>query len=478
MSTQLPERPRLERLKNEAKDLLKRARKGDASAAKAIGELKLANAQLAIARQYGFASWSKLKRHIEGFDDRRDEFFSAIRAGDRERVARVLDGDPGIVRTRNPHSFGETPITAAANRDDRRMIDLLIERGADVNARSDWWAGSFGALDFASEETSAYLVKQGATLTAHAAARLGLVHELATIIGQNPDAVHERGGDGQYPLHFARSPEVVDLLVAAGADLDARDLDHESTAAQWRIKNREVLERLVHHGASTDIFIAVALDDPALIQTHLEADPLALTRKPNEPGNPMVHHQAPGSPIYVYELGFSRPLQVAANLDRPRAFEFLFEKSPPEARLTAACWKGDRELAIAYREHVTKLSGQDAAIVCDAARYRHWDQVALMLEMGIDVNAQDHERMTAIHWAGFHGDSVGIGVLLPYGPNLELQNVYGGTALSTLCYGSVNGWYREHDYAGAAELLIAGGAVVLDRIAGTPAVNKVLARHR
>ncbi len=259
MSTQLPERPSLEHLKNEAKDLLKRAKKGDASAAQAIGELKLVNAQLAVAREYGFASWSKLKRHIEGFDDRRDEFFSAIRAGDRARVAKVLDDDPAIVRARNPHAFGETAITAAANRDDRPMIDLLLERGVDVNARSDWWAGSFGALDFASEETSAYLVKRGAKLTAHAAARLGLVQELSSIIKHNPEVVHERGGDGQFPLHFAKSAEVVDLLVAAGADLDARDLDHESAAAQWRIKNREVLERLVNHGASTDIFMAVAL---------------------------------------------------------------------------------------------------------------------------------------------------------------------------------------------------------------------------
>lgn len=478
MSTQLPERPSLEHLKNEAKDLLKSAKKGDASAAQAIGELKLANAQLAVAREYGFASWSKLKRHIEGFDDRRDEFFSAIRAGDRARVAKVLDDDPAIVRARNPHAFGETAITAAANRDDRPMIDLLLERGVDVNARSDWWAGSFGALDFASEETSAYLVKRGAKLTAHAAARLGLVQELSSIIKHNPEVVHERGGDGQFPLHFAKSAEVVDLLVAAGADLDARDLDHESTAAQWRVKNREVLERLVYHGASTDIFMAVALDDPDLIHEHLAADPKALTRKTNEPGNPMVHHHAPGSPIYVYELGFSRPLQVAANLDRPRAFELLFEKSPPEARLAAACWKGDRELAMVYRDYAPKLSGQDAAIICDAARYSHWDQVVLMLEMGIDVNAQDHERMTPIHWASFHGDSAGIAAVMPYRPNLELKNVYGGTALSTLCYGSVNGWHREHDYAGAAELLIGAGAIVLDRIAGTPAVNEVLARHR
>ena len=50
----LPDRPDLRHLKDQAKDLL---RAGQATS--------LAKAQFQIARQYGFASWPKLKAHVE-----------------------------------------------------------------------------------------------------------------------------------------------------------------------------------------------------------------------------------------------------------------------------------------------------------------------------------------------------------------------------------------------------------------------------
>lgn len=55
----LPDRPSLEYLKKEAKDLLRTLHQQRLDA-------KLADAQHALARQYGFASWPRLKRHVEG----------------------------------------------------------------------------------------------------------------------------------------------------------------------------------------------------------------------------------------------------------------------------------------------------------------------------------------------------------------------------------------------------------------------------
>lgn len=466
MSKQLPERPSLEYLKNEAKALKK-----------AHGLSKLSEAQFAVAKEYGFPSWTRLKQYVEGYDDLREAFFDAIRAGDRDRVAQALHQSPGLIRAHDPRHFGEVPISTAANRSDKGMIDLLLKAGADIDARSDWWAGSFGALDYADEETSAYLLKKGAKLTAHSAARLGMAKELKEILSQNPEAVRERGGDGQFPLHFAKTAEIVDILVDAGADLDARDIDHESTAAQWRIKNGEVLKRLVERGAATDIFIAVALDDPDLIAQHLEQDPEGLTRKSNQPA-PLLHDKAPGAPIYIYEIGHVSPIQLAANLEKQKAFDFLFEKSPPALKLLAATWRGDRETALKYKSEAKNLAKEEAAQICDAARYRRLDLLRLMLELGFDVDAQDHEGMSPVMWSGFHGWKEGIETVLPYQPNLEIKNVYGGTALGTLTYGSVNGWYRDAPFAECAQMLIDAGSEVLSQMSGSPEVNEVLAKSR
>jgi hypothetical protein len=58
MSRNLPDRPNLEFLKKEAKALLDSLRQTDPAA-------QLADAQHALARDYGFASWPKLKAHVE-----------------------------------------------------------------------------------------------------------------------------------------------------------------------------------------------------------------------------------------------------------------------------------------------------------------------------------------------------------------------------------------------------------------------------
>jgi len=58
MSRNLPPHPNLEHLKKQAKDLLHDLKQRDPA-------LKLADAQHAIAREYGFASWPKLKAYVE-----------------------------------------------------------------------------------------------------------------------------------------------------------------------------------------------------------------------------------------------------------------------------------------------------------------------------------------------------------------------------------------------------------------------------
>jgi len=78
----LPQNPSLEHLKYQAKDLMKAHAARDAAAAQRIrefhpqwtkasdseifaGQFRLSDAQLGTAREYGFASWARLKRRVE-----------------------------------------------------------------------------------------------------------------------------------------------------------------------------------------------------------------------------------------------------------------------------------------------------------------------------------------------------------------------------------------------------------------------------
>jgi len=484
MLKQLPDNASLEHLKTQAKSLLSDWQSNDPTAlarAEALpltSPFQLADAQFVIAREYGFDSWSKLKRHVEGIGDRTKAFFAAIRAGDRSRVQDLLAEDPTLVRTKDEGDFGAPSITVAAYRDDLPMIDLLLASGANVDDRSNWWAGGFGPLDLASEETSAYLLKRGATLTAHAAARLGMVAELSALIAMEPGVVHERGGDGQFPLHFAKTPEIVDILVDAGADLDARDLDHEGTAAQHRIFDAPVLRRLVERGATQDVFTAAALDDVETLSQLLDADPGAISRRALEPGNPWIP-SAPGGAAYTYNIGNTLPYMLAAHLGNEGARRLLWERATPAQRLSWAAWSADRDLALSIQAEnpgvLDQLSPRELRVLPDAAWLRRLDAVQLCLELGFDPNARGDDASAAIDRAAFHGFDNVIEAILPYRPDLTVRNAFGGTPLGACLYGSLHSWRKDGDFPRSVRLLIEAGAVLPERPSGSPEVRAVLA---
>jgi hypothetical protein len=171
---------------------------------------------------------------------------AAVTSGDADETARLLASFPALKsRLDEPMpdgSFGGTVLLRALSTHNRQLVDVLLSAGADINARSHWWAGSFGVLDQASGMES-YLIEHGARVDAHAAARLGMLHRLRELVTADPSLVHARGGDGQTPLHFAASVEIAEFLLDQGAEIDARDIDHESTPAQYLVDSRQDVAR-------------------------------------------------------------------------------------------------------------------------------------------------------------------------------------------------------------------------------------------
>ncbi len=109
-------------------------------------------------------------------------------------------------------------------------------RRRNPGSRTQWWAGGYGVLDDCDPALVDFLVERGAVIDAHAAARLGKLPEPTDLVAADPEAVHARGGDGQTPLHFASTVDIAAFLLAHGAEIDALDVHHESTPAQYMLR--------------------------------------------------------------------------------------------------------------------------------------------------------------------------------------------------------------------------------------------------
>ncbi|MES2464765.1 MAG: hypothetical protein V4671_29730, partial [Armatimonadota bacterium] len=109
MSQSLPERPNLEHLKTQAKDLLAAYRANSPDARQRIGSLfptanpaGLSEAQLVIAREYGFDSWAALKTQVairanaSGLTERADQLAGAAVGGKTETVSALLASEASL----------------------------------------------------------------------------------------------------------------------------------------------------------------------------------------------------------------------------------------------------------------------------------------------------------------------------------------------------------------------------------------------
>ncbi len=112
MSRQLPSRPNLEYLKNQAKEQLEELQRQDPSA-------QLADAQHALAREYGFASWPLLKANVE---DRLAAFARGVRL-----FAGAWQADLAKSQRHPANQFQRATIVFDVDGDDLRMSDIVVD---------------------------------------------------------------------------------------------------------------------------------------------------------------------------------------------------------------------------------------------------------------------------------------------------------------------------------------------------------------
>ena len=409
-----------------------------------------------------------------------DRIRKALCEDDAAGVREVLESHPELKAKINERiEGGDGSIVTHAR--SREMLDVLLAAGADLNAGTDWWAGGFGLLHTASPELAAYAIERGAVVDVHAAARLGRMDRLRELLATDPALVHARGGDGQTPLHFAGTVEVAECLLESGADLEARDVDHESTPAQYMVRDRqEVLRFLIERGCQTDLLMAAALGEAGLVRRHLEANPDSIRLRVSDDYFPMVGGKSGGT-IYQWTLGwYVSAHQVAGNFGHESIFQLLMERSPDEIKLIAACWLKD-EAAVNSLLHfqpdlARRLPEAERRQLAHAVRNNDLPAVRLMLAIGLPVDAGSQHGATALHWAAWHGNLEMVKLLLHHHPPLEQTDAdFHGTPLRWAIHGSENSWEPETgNYPATVAALLAAGAQPPDELAGTEAVRAVL----
>jgi ankyrin repeat protein len=283
----LPARLSFEQLRKQAKELLKSFRAADGRAVAEVerfesrpdpAKFALADAQRVLARAYGFASWTKLKQHVEGVNAKK--FCAAVNAGDVATVRRLAKAWPELVQI-EADGFTGLPLHIAVLNRDADTARVLMELGAD--ARQGIWPHRDATTAFTIAREREYddvlaVIEQGEAARRRAMSLTGSTIDSKTdqinraiLRDQCDEAVKilesdlslvgacnveqpingidcRRLAHGTTPLHVAawkHNAKMAAWLLDRGAPVDARDgyghtpLDTAATVAGWSAHGRD-----------------------------------------------------------------------------------------------------------------------------------------------------------------------------------------------------------------------------------------------
>ena len=396
-------RPDLDQLKRQAKELLAAFRDGQPDiTAEVTGHyhgadpatFALHDAQLVIARAYGFESWPKLKAYVDGVTVTR--LAEAVRTGDLAAVRAMLDARPELVHMDMSEHNEHRALHYAVLARNPQMVRLLMDRGADPYKGIWPHRDATRALTIASErgyDDIVAIIKEAlrrrsadaagpqradatppidrsSPIIARLSAAFATGGEAAVIacLEEEPRLVYWDRGDGWTMLHHASLMLCLDVatwLVAHGADVNAHepcswtplevvgmncsDFTPEKAAAMETF--------LISHGARMTAAAAVARGDVAWLRARHAAG--TLTEPPDGYGlvSRAVIRRRPDMLRLLLDLGFDpderrrvkdleevvyswgEPLRAAAQNDDLAMAETLLQRgADPNPSIYAASW--------------------------------------------------------------------------------------------------------------------------------------------
>ncbi|UUX51122.1 ankyrin repeat domain-containing protein [Nisaea acidiphila] len=444
----LPARPSLEHLKGQAKQLHKLVRIEDQSALGRVGpyfgnpaKITLQQAQLVIAREYDFSSWTRMKRHIdaglgarETTEQRANRFLDLVclhYGPDNTRGPAAFEMAAAILEA-HPEIVAHSPHVAAAAGDEAALARWLARESFSVDEPGgpfQWTPLMYAAYarlpGASSYMTGVMLLGAGADPNAHYL--WGGTYRFSVLTGIFGDG---EGGKVRLPEH----PEMAEF---ARAVLEAGANPNDSQGAYNRCFNPDNthLELMLEFGLKdSDPSNWWPVEDGGLPAAHRTMHwnlIIALRWGFADRARLLIEHgvdiDTPDNNTYPTFTEGVTPYQSALMRGLPDIAEIIKARGGDAEPLTerqqffAACMSGDLQTAEKLKPgHMGKDPDTEAEILREAAGNGNLAAVETMIALGFELSPVGTQ--TALHAAAWRGQVNTLKVLLAAGADAKLRD--------------------------------------------------------